>query len=230
MLKNKVVIITGASSGIGEAVALRLAKEGAKVVLGARRADRLEILAAKIRKSGGAAVFQKTDVTKASEVNALAELAKNKFGRIDVMVNNAGIMPLSFLEKLKIEEWDRTVDVNIKGVLYGIAACLPTFKAQKSGHFVNVSSVGGRRVYQGCAVYCGTKFAVRAISEALRMELDPKDHIRVTTLEPGAVRTELPNSISDPDQAKRLENFKNSIEFLEAEDIAESVVYALSLT
>lgn len=228
MLKNKVAVITGASSGIGEAIAVRLAKEGVKVVLGARRCDRLEQVAASIKKAGGEVLIRETDVTKAADVSALVNEGRKKYGRVDIMVNNAGIMPLSLMEKLKVEEWERTVDVNIKGVLYGIAACLPLFKSQEGGHFINVSSVGGRRVYSGCAVYCGTKFAVRAISEALRMELESKDRIRVTTIEPGAVKTELPNSISDPDQIERLANFKNAIQFLEAEDIAESVVYALS--
>jgi NADP-dependent 3-hydroxy acid dehydrogenase YdfG len=168
------------------------------------------------------------DVTVRADVEKLVQLAVSQYGRIDVMINNAGIMPLSNMANLKVEEWERTIDVNVKGVLYGIGASLPFFQKQKSGHIINISSAGGRRVYPGCAVYCGTKFAVRAISEGLRQDINPADHIKVTVIEPGAVRTELPNSISDPEQAERLKSWGSKISFLEADDVAEAISYALA--
>jgi len=195
-IKNKVVVITGASSGMGEAAARQLAGLGAKVVLGARRAERLEALVSEIKAAGGEAFAVATDVTSRTDVAKLVDAAVEAFGRIDVLINNAGIMPLSALEALKVEEWDRMIDVNIKGVLYGIAAALPHMKAQKSGHIITTASVAGHLVFPASSVYSGTKFAVRAICEGLRQEV--KDYsIRTTILSPGAVKTELLDQISD---------------------------------
>jgi len=180
--EGKVVVITGASSGIGEATARELARRGAKVVLGARRTERLEKLVAELRHEGRSSTFLKTDVTKLEDVQRLSQLALDEYGRLDVFVNNAGIMPLSTLDQLKIDEWNQMIDVNIRGVLHGIASALPHFKKEKSGQFVNVSSLGGRIAVATGAVYCGTKFAVHAISEALRQEVG--GDIRVTIVAP----------------------------------------------
>ncbi|WP_037436505.1 SDR family oxidoreductase [Sinorhizobium fredii] len=197
-IESKVVVITGASSGLGEATAGHLAARGASVVLGARRSDRIEALAAELRAKGYKARAVPTDVTDRSQVKNLVDTAVQEFGRIDVMLNNAGLMPLAPLERLKIDEWDRMIDVNIKGVLYGIAAALPYMKAQKSGHIINVSSVYGHVVDPGATVYCATKFAVRALSEGLRKEVKPYN-IRTTIISPGAVSTELIEHISEKD-------------------------------
>lgn len=195
-IAGKVVVITGASSGLGEAAARHLAAEGAKVVFGARRADRLDALVKEIEAAGGAARAVPTDVTDRVQVANLVDTAVQAFGRVDVLINNAGIMPLSPLESLKIDEWDRMIDVNIKGVLYGIAAALPHMKAQKSGHVITTSSVAGHLVFPASSVYSGTKFAVRAICEGFRQEV--KDYnIRTTILCPGAVKTELLDHITD---------------------------------
>lgn len=228
MLTDKVSLITGASSGIGEATALALAKAGSQVVLAARRADRLKAIKSRIEAEGGKALIVVTDVTSKKEVKNAVDQAVEHFGRINILINNAGIMPLAFMRNLRVEEWDRTIDVNIKGVLNGIAAALPVFRQQKSGHFVNIASVGGRRLYAGATVYCATKFAVRAISEGLRMELDPVERIKVTVIEPGAVKTELPNSITDSEYRDIFKTFASSITFLEPEDIAQSILYAVS--
>jgi len=182
-LNGKVIIITGASSGIGEATAKLLAKNGARVVLGARRTDRLEAIAKDIRAEGGTVEYQALDVTQRSQMEDLVQFAQSKFDRVDVLINNAGIMPLSALDQLKVEEWDKMIDVNIKGVLYGIAAALPVMKAQKSGQIINLSSIGGHAVSPTAAVYCATKFAVGAISEGLRQEVG--GDIRVTVISPG---------------------------------------------
>lgn len=203
-IENKVVVITGASSGMGEATARDLAKMGAKVVLGARRADRLEKLVEEIKTAGGQATFAQTDVTKIEEVQKLVDLAVETFGRIDVLFNNAGLMPLSPLESLRIAEWDQMIDVNMKGTLYGIAAALPYMKEQKSGQIINVSSVYGHIVVGTGAVYCATKHAVRAISEGLRQEVKPHN-IRVTTISPGAVKTELTEHITEPGLAENVQ-------------------------
>jgi NADP-dependent 3-hydroxy acid dehydrogenase YdfG len=205
-LMGKVVAITGASSGIGEATARHLAAQGAKVVLGARRDDRLKAVAAEIEKAGGEAEPLRLDVTRRDDVAAFVKRAQDRFGRLDVLVSNAGLMPLSLLDELKVDEWDRMIDVNIRGVLHGIAAALPVFRAAGSGHFVNVSSVSGLQVAPTTAVYSGTKFAVRAISEGLRQEAGSK--IRVTTICPGAVETELAETISNPDLKKRINAFQ----------------------
>jgi NADP-dependent 3-hydroxy acid dehydrogenase YdfG len=188
-IQNKVVMITGASSGLGEATARRLAASGAKLMLAARREDRLKDLVAAIEKTGGTAVYRITDVADRAQVQALADATLETYGRIDVLINNAGLMPLSPLDQLKVDEWDQMIDVNIKGVLYGIAAVLPTMRQQKFGHVINLSSVAGHKVFPSSAVYCATKYAVRAISEGLRLE--SKGEIRSTNISPGAVATEL---------------------------------------
>ena len=197
-IKGKVVVITGASSGMGEAAAKHLAQYGATVVLGARRTDRIEKLANEIQESGGKSLAIATDVTQRDQVKKLVDSAVEKFGRVDVILNNAGIMPLSPMDRLKVDEWDQMVDVNIKGVLNGIAAVLPHMKNQKSGHIINTASVAGHKIFSGSAVYSATKFAVRALSEGLRMEVKPYN-IRTTIVCPGAVKTELLDHISEAD-------------------------------
>jgi NADP-dependent 3-hydroxy acid dehydrogenase YdfG len=205
-IEGKVVVITGASSGIGEATARELARRGAKVVLGARRTDRLDALVAELRRDGHAATSLETDVTQLEDVQRLSALALDEFGRLDVWINNAGIMPLSPLDRLKIDEWNRMIDVNIRGVLHGIAAALPHFKQVKSGQFVNMSSLGGRIAIATAAVYCGTKFAVHAISEALRQEVG--GDIRVTTIAPGVVESELAETITDDATRQFIDKFR----------------------
>lgn len=222
-IENKVVVITGASSGLGAETARHLAGEGAKVVLGARRLDRLESLAAELGLDTRAVLS--TDVTDRSQVQALVDRAIELHGRIDVLINNAGLMPGSMLDKLKIDEWDRMIDVNIKGVLYGIAAALPKMKEQKSGQIINVSSVAGHKVGPGGAVYAGTKWAVRAISEGLRQEVKPWN-IRTTIVSPGAVDTELTGTITDEDIAKGMaKTYENAIP---ASSFARVVAFAIS--
>ncbi|TMV88970.1 SDR family oxidoreductase [Thioclava sp. BHET1] len=195
-IQDKVVVITGASSGMGESAARHLASLGAKVALGARRTERLDALVDEITAAGGEAIAVATDVTKMDDVQKLVDMAVEAYGRIDVIINNAGLMPLSSIESLKIDEWDRMIDVNIRGVLHGIAAALPHMKAQKSGQIITTSSVAGHVLFPGSAVYSGTKFAVRAITEGLRQETKPYN-IRTTILCPGAVKTELLEHISD---------------------------------
>ena len=222
-IKDKVVVITGASSGLGEAAARRLAPQGAKVVLGARRVERLQALAKELSLGDDAAV--QTDVTQYSQVRNLVDRAVQSHGRIDVILNNAGLMPQSLLERVRVEEWDRMIDVNIKGVLYGIAAALPYIKAQKSGHIINVSSVAGHKVGPGGAVYSATKHAVRVISEGLRQEVKPYN-IRTTVISPGAVATELPNSVTDPDVAERVRKVYSIA--ISADSFASMLVFAMS--
>lgn len=227
-IKDKVVVITGASSGIGEATARKLADEGAKLVLGARRTDKLEALVSEIISNGGDAYYQKTDVTSKEDVQSLINLAVKKYGRIDVLYNNAGLMPLSPLRDLKVDEWEYMIDVNIKGVLYGIAAALPIMRSQNSGHIINTDSVAGFAVNPGgWAVYSGTKFAVRAIAEGLRLEESPYSGIRVTDISPGAVQTELPTTITDPELKKQVEE-KEKFNGIKPEAIANAVAYAIS--
>ncbi len=222
-IQNKVVIITGASSGLGEATAQRLAERGAKLMLAARREDRLEELVAKIEQAGGTAQYQITDVIQKDQVDALAEATKAAYGRVDVLVNNAGLMPLSPLDEAKIDEWDQMIDVNIKGVLYNIAAVLPMMRAQKSGHIINISSVAGHKVFPAGAVYCATKFAVKAISEGIRLEANGE--IRSTNISPGAVATELTNTISHDDTA---ENVGKMYEVaIDADAIARAITFAI---
>jgi NADP-dependent 3-hydroxy acid dehydrogenase YdfG len=200
-IAGKVVVVTGASSGIGEATARYLAARGARVVLGARRTSRLDAVAAEIRAAGGEARVLATDVSSRAQVEALVGVADAAFGRLDVMVNNAGLMPLSRLDQRRVEDWERMIDVNLKGVLYGIAAALPIMQRQRGGHIVNVASTAGLRVRPTTAVYSATKFAVRAISEGMRQELTPYN-IRSTIISPGPVDTELPGSVTDPDAAE----------------------------
>ena len=225
-IKGKVVVITGASSGLGEATARLLSAEGASVVLGARRVDRIQALADELNAKGGKAIAIATDVTDHDQVKNLVDDAVQKFGRIDVMINNAGLMPHSPLERLKIDDWNRTIDVNIKGVLYGIAAALPHMKQQKAGHIINVSSVAGHKVTPNGAVYCATKHAVRALSEGLRVEVKPYN-IRTTIISPGAVATELPDSITEPDIAAGVSKFYQETA-IPADSFARAVVFAMS--
>jgi NADP-dependent 3-hydroxy acid dehydrogenase YdfG len=225
-VKGKVVVITGASSGLGEATARLLAKLGAVVVLGARRADRIAAVATDIIVAGGQAMAIETDVTKAADVRNLVDKAAECYGRVDAIVNNAGVMPQSPLERGKIEDWDRTIDVNIKGVLYGIAAALPHMTARKAGHVINVSSVAGHKVRPGSAVYSASKHAVRVISEGLRQEVKPYG-IRTTVISPGAVDTELPESATEPDVREALHKFyaDNAIS---PDSFAQAVLFAMS--
>ena len=225
-IAGKVVVITGASSGLGEATARHLAERGATVVLGARRIDRLEALVKEITDKGGQAFALATDVTDAAQVQALVDAAVERYGRVDVLLNNAGLMPHSPLERRKIADWDRTIDVNIKGVLYGIAAALPHMQRQKSGQIINVSSVAGHRVGPNGVVYSATKTAVRVISEGLRQEVKPWN-LRTTIISPGAVATELPNSITEPDIAKGVGQFYAQVA-IPAESFARAVAFAIS--
>ncbi len=202
---DKVVLITGASSGIGAGIARELGAAGARLMLGARRTDRLDALAREIRAAGGEARIRRLDVTDRSDVAAFAEAAREAFGRVDVIVNNAGIMPLSPLASLKLDEWDRMVDVNIKGVLYGIAAVLPEMTARGSGHVINIASIGALAVSPTAAVCCATKFAVRAISDGLRQE---HGDLRVTCIHPGVVESELAGTITDPATAELMRSYR----------------------
>jgi NADP-dependent 3-hydroxy acid dehydrogenase YdfG len=219
---QKVVLVTGASSGIGEATARLLARKGLQVVLGARRTDRLAAIASEIRNTGGSAAYRALDVTNLDDMQSFVDFAKEKFGRIDVMVNNAGLMPLSKLEALKIDEWNRMIDVNIRGVLHGIAAALPTFKQQQSGQFVNLCSIGGHAVFPTATVYCATKYAVWAISEGLRQE---STDIRVTIISPGTTESELASTITDPQAAQWTAEFRESV--IPADAIARAIAFAI---
>jgi NADP-dependent 3-hydroxy acid dehydrogenase YdfG len=224
-IADKVVVITGASSGIGESTARLLAGSGAKVVLGARRTDRIDALVKDITAKGGAALGFQTDVTKRSEVEALVQGAIHEHDRIDVIVNDAGIMPIAPMAALKVEEWDRMIDVNIKGLLFGVAAVLPIMQKQKQGHIINMSSVGGFKVWApGGTVYSATKFAVRAITEGLRME-HKADNIRCTIISPGAVATELPEGSSEEDTRKNLREFYKIA--VPADSVARAIAYAI---
>ncbi|WP_029616730.1 SDR family oxidoreductase [Pseudorhizobium marinum] len=202
---DKVILITGASSGIGAGIARELARAGATLVLGARRTERLEALADEIRGEAGGVLTRRLDVTDRADMAAFAEAARQEFGRVDVIVNNAGIMPLSPMASMKVEEWDRMVDVNIKGVLHGIAAVLPEMTARGSGHIINIASIGALRVVPTAAVYCATKYAVRAISDGLRQE---REDIRVTCIHPGVVESELADTISDPVTAEAMKAYR----------------------
>ena len=222
-IEGKIVVITGASSGLGEAAARHLAAQGARLVLGARRTDRLQALARELSLGEDAAV--QTDVTDVEQVRRLVDHAVRLHGRIDVMINNAGLMPQSPLDRLKVEDWDRMIDVNIKGVLYGIAAALPHMTAQKSGHIINVSSVAGHKVRPGGAVYAATKTAVRVISEGLRQEVKAHN-IRTTVISPGAVESELPDSVTEPDIAETIRKVYELA--IPADSFARAVVFAMS--
>ena len=225
-IEGKVVVITGASSGMGEAAARHLAGLGASVVLGARRIERLEALVGEITAAGGKAIAVETDVTDRTQVQRLVDAAVESYGRVDVLVNNAGIMPLSPLERLKVDEWDRMIDVNLKGVLYGIAAALPYMKGQKSGHIINLSSVAGHKLFGGSAVYSATKFGVRALSEGLRQEVKAYN-IRTTIVSPGAVKTELLDHISEPDVQKANQDYVGKVG-VPADSFARIVAFAIS--
>jgi NADP-dependent 3-hydroxy acid dehydrogenase YdfG len=225
-IEGKVVVITGASSGNGEATARYLSNQGATVVLGARRVDRISSLADELTRKGGRALAFQMDVTEVYQVKKFVDTAVRTYGRIDVMINNAGLMPHSPLERLKIDDWNRMIDVNIKGVLYGIAAALPYMKQQKSGHFINVSSVAGHKVRPGSAVYAATKTAVLVISEGLRQEVKPYN-IRTTVISPGAIATELADSITEPDIAENVRKFVQEVA-LPAESFARAVAFAMS--
>lgn len=219
----KVVLLTGASSGIGEATARWLAGQGHRLIIGARRTDRLEALTQAIRAEGGTVDYRALDVTDLEAMQAFADFAIKCHGRIDVIVNNAGIMPLSPLESLKVDEWNRMIDVNIRGVLNGIAAVLPIMKAQKSGQVINVSSIGGFMVVPTAAVYCATKYAVRAISDGLRQETD---NLRVTCVYPGVVESELANTITDPQAAAAMEAYRQIA--LKPDAIAAAIAHAIN--
>lgn len=220
---RKVVLITGASSGIGAATALLLARKGMHVVLGARRTDRLEELVATIRHDGGSAICRTLDVTSAAGMQAFADHAREQFGRVDVLINNAGVMPLSALNALKIDEWNRMIDVNIRGVLHGIAAVLPAMQAQRSGQIINLASIGAYAVSPTAAVYCATKFAVAAISEGLRQEVGAD--IRVTIVSPGVTQSELAESISDPVAREGMRAFRKDA--IAPEAIARAIHFAI---
>lgn len=226
MIRNKVVIVTGASSGIGYATALELSKAGAKVAAGARRVEKLETLKNEVQKYGGEIIVKKLDVTKKEDCDSFINLVTKTWNHIDILINNAGIMPLSFFKNLKVSEWEQMIDVNLKGVLYCTAAVIPSMITKKSGHIVNISSVAGRIVFPAGSVYCATKHAVTAFSEGLRQELSQRYNIKVTCIEPGVVSTELPNTITD----KSLESFVESVkemESLKAEDIANAIIYSI---
>jgi len=245
-IESKVVIITGASSGVGEATARRLGASGAKLMLAARREDRLKDLVAAIEKTGGTVAYRVTDVADRAQVQALADATLETYGRIDVLVNNAALMPMSLLDQIKVDEWAQIIDVNLKGVLYGIAAVLPTMRQQKSGHVINLSSIGGHKVFPGAAVYCATKHAVRAISEGLRLEsngeihstiispgavateglrLESNGEIRSTNISPGAVATELTSTITDGDTTSWVNQFYSVA--IDADAIARAIAYAI---
>lgn len=223
-IAEKVVVITGASSGLGEDAARHLASEGAAVMLGARRVEKLESIVADIRESGGKAEALATDVTDASQVKALVDKAVEAFGRVDVVINNAGLMSIAPLSAVKVDEWDRMIDINIKGVLYGIAAGLPLFQSQGSGHFINISSVAGLKVSPGGAVYSGTKFAVRAISEGLRAEVGGA--IRTTTILPGLIDTELKTGSSHEASSAAINEFYKVA--IPPSAISNAIAYAIS--
>lgn len=222
MALDKIVLITGASSGIGEGIARELAAAGATLMLGARRTDRLDALADELRRGGTNVATCRLDVTDRADVAAFADAGRAAFGRVDAIVNNAGIMPLSPLASLKVDEWDRMIDVNVKGVLYGIAAVLPEMTARGSGHVVNIASIGALAVSPTAAVYCATKFAVRAISDGLRQE---HQDIRVTCIHPGVVESELASTITDKAAAELMETYRSIA--LKPDAIGRAVRFAL---
>jgi NADP-dependent 3-hydroxy acid dehydrogenase YdfG len=226
-IKDKVIIITGASSGIGEAAALKLSKEGAKIVLSARSKDKLNELKKTIKNRDGEALVVIADVTKKSDMEKLVAKTLEEYGNVDAIINNAGLMPLSFMKNLKTNEWEKMVDVNIKGVLNGVAAVLPTLIKNKQGHIINISSTAAYRYFPGGAVYCATKAAVKMFSDGLRQELAPTYGIRVSSIEPGAVATHLMDTITDKDILDKLSAMQK-MTMLEPEDIADAIFYALT--
>lgn len=223
-VKGKVVVITGASSGIGESTARLLAQHGAHVVIGARRMERLEALASSIRVEGGSVEYHSLDVTRLEEMQTIVDLAQTRYGRVDVILNNAGVMPLSPLESLKVDEWNRMIDVNIRGVLHGIAAGLPVMKKQGFGQFINIASIGAYAVSPTAAVYCATKYAVRAISEGLRQEVG--GDIRVTLVSPGVTESELADTISDEEARDLMKEYRRIS--IPASAIAQSILFAIN--
>lgn len=222
-IKDKVVVITGASSGIGKATAEVLAKAGAKVVIGARRTDRLKEIAAEFEK--GQVLYQTTDVTDRQSVKSLVDLAQQQFGRVDVLYNNAGLMPVSELAELKVDEWEKMIDVNIKGVLYGIAAVLPLMIEQQGGQIITTDSVAGHVVHPGTAVYAGTKYAIQAIMDGLRQE-QVDNHVKTTMISPGVVNTELYSTISNEKTRAQIEKSEKE-EGISPVDVANAVAYAI---
>lgn len=226
MIKDKVILITGASSGIGFSTALTLSRAGATIVAGARRLDRLENLKKVVEEQNGKILVNQLDVTNKEGCTQFTNSAINEYGRVDVLINNAGLMPLSFIKNLKIDEWDRMVDVNVKGVLYTTASVIPHMLANKSGHIVNISSIAGRIVFPAGSVYCATKHAVTAFSEGLRQELSQRSNIRVTCIEPGVVDTELNNTITDSSLQGFIETVKK-MQPLQAQDISNAILYAI---
>jgi NADP-dependent 3-hydroxy acid dehydrogenase YdfG len=228
VLENKVAIVTGASSGIGYSTSLALSKAGVRIAVGARRTDRLQELEKHIvsKNNGGEVFIQKLDVTSKSDCDSFADAVVKKWGKVDILINNAGLMPLSYFKNGKVEEWEQMIDVNIKGVLYCTSAVIPHMVDEKSGHIVNISSVAGRIVFAGGSVYCATKHAITAFSEGLRKELSPNYNIRVTCIEPGAVSTELLQSITDESMKGFIQATKN-MEILQSEDVANAVLYAI---
>ncbi|SEB20749.1 MULTISPECIES: SDR family oxidoreductase [unclassified Mycobacterium] len=219
---SKTILITGASSGIGEAAALRLAEDGHRLFLGARRTDRLEALVARITAAGGTASYRRLDVTDLADMNQFVADAVAAYGRVDVMLNNAGVMPLSALAENKVDEWNRMIDVNIRGVLHGISAALPVMRAQGSGHVVNVASIGAHSVEPTAAVYSATKYAVWAISEGLRKE---SSDVRVTVISPGVTESELAESISDPAARDAMRNYRALA--IPASAVADAIAYVI---
>jgi NADP-dependent 3-hydroxy acid dehydrogenase YdfG len=226
-LKGKVALVTGASSGIGAATAKKLAQAGVKVGLAARRIDRLQALVDEIIDSGGDAIAIRMDVTQPSEVQGGVSALLHRFGTIDIVFANAGLMPAFDIASLKVDEWHQMVDVNVKGVLNTVAAALPILREKKAGQIVTTSSIAGRKTVQGLGVYCATKHAVAAFSDTLRMEVGAKYNIRVTCLQPGAVESELFEHVSDEGYRQQMEGLKEQIAFLKSEDIGDAVVYAL---
>jgi len=223
-ISGKVVVITGGSSGLGAATARHLAKQGASLVLAARRKERLEALVAECISAGGKALAVQVDVTQYNEVEAMIAAAIKQFERVDVLINNAGLMAIAPMAMTKVDEWERMIDINVKGVLYGIAAALPVFEKQNEGHFINISSVAGLKVFSpGGTVYSGTKFAVRAISEGLRHEVGA--HIRTTTICPGVVDTELKFGSSDAESTQFLQAFYQQA--IPADSVARAIAYAI---
>lgn len=222
-IQDKVVVITGGSSGLGEATARHLAAKGAKVFIGARRVDKLDAIVSEIQLAGGDAASMGMDVTKRPEVDAFIQAALQKYGRLDVLVNNAGLMALAPMTRVLVDEWDRMIDINIKGLLYGVAAVLPIFAQQKSGHIINLASIAGHKVTMSGAVYCATKHAVRAISEGIRQEVDG---IRTTIISPGAVQSELPLGISDPGTSMAMKEFYRRFA-IPADAVARAIAFAI---
>jgi len=226
-IQSKVALITGASSGIGAGVAKLLAANGVKVALAARRVDKLKTILKEIRQAGGEGLVVEMDVVDQASVKKGVDTVVKTYGTIDILVSNAGLMPLSDVESLKVDEWHRMVDVNIKGTLNTTAAVLPILIKQNSGHIFNLSSIAGRKLFKGLSVYCATKHAIAAFSDIMRMEIAPKYKIRVTSLQPGAVATELYDHITEPTYIKAMDDLAKQMTFLTPEDIAQSVLYAL---